>query len=351
MCSASRLLGLDAMSMFSGLGQDLSDAPTSPIGLSSQISTDGPRLRPRPSIIGKAEPSKKRQRRATICRDRDKAQDGSAVARAPKTSTTFADVNAYPLETHPVDVKLVEVIEIQTEEEKAAAIGLHLSKKTFQSEAEWIHRRIHDSKALLCRTWLLVEALPAPLKTRMKSRTSTSSLKSVARRRALAAVTARINFYQNRCGGWGQILSVSTACERQGLGTMLVAGHELLMRREGVDVLTLYPAQNCSARPFWASFGYEDAAESSKLPVEERVGFDVGGPLVREQDPRTERELPRWEKCIIPGARIVPTSIAHRVATSSRKGAYRRVPPSRSRVFGEEFEQAVNRASEQRRSR
>eukprot|EP00811_Abedinium_folium_P033393 NODE_635_length_2876_cov_6.845762.p2 GENE.NODE_635_length_2876_cov_6.845762~~NODE_635_length_2876_cov_6.845762.p2 ORF type:complete len:177 (-),score=54.62 NODE_635_length_2876_cov_6.845762:600-1130(-) len=90
---------------------------------------------------------------------------------------------------------------------------------------------------------------------------------------------------------------MSARRERQGLGTILVAGLEVLLRLEGVGVVVLYPAENGRAPSFWASIGYAAPAEGeSFLPAEELVPHTSGGALWPEFDTGTQRALPRWEK-------------------------------------------------------
>ncbi|CAK0794970.1 unnamed protein product, partial [Prorocentrum cordatum] len=97
-------------------------------------------------------------------------------------------------------------------------------------------------------------------------------------------------------GRWAQILNMSTKRERHGHGTMLIAGLEELLRREDVDVVVLYPAENGRAPAFWSSIGFGNR-ENSFLPEEELVPHDqvrpgtkdTPGPLLPEFDPGTRR--------------------------------------------------------------
>jgi len=98
---------------------------------------------------------------------------------------------------------------------------------------------------------------------------------------------------------WAQVLNMSVKRERAGIGTILAAGLEELLRRENTDVLLLYPAQNGRAPSFWASLGYS-TREDSLLPEEELKPHSEGGPLMPEIDPEGYVPLPRWEKYIGP---------------------------------------------------
>eukprot|EP00416_Gambierdiscus_australes_P012438 CAMPEP_0171137508 /NCGR_PEP_ID=MMETSP0766_2-20121228/133483_1 /TAXON_ID=439317 /ORGANISM="Gambierdiscus australes, Strain CAWD 149" /LENGTH=268 /DNA_ID=CAMNT_0011601089 /DNA_START=41 /DNA_END=845 /DNA_ORIENTATION=+ len=165
-----------------------------------------------------------------------------------------------------------------------------------------------------------------------------------------AAVTVRINSYQNRQGRWAQILNMSTRRERNGFGTMLIAGLEELLRAEDIDVVVLYPAENGRAPAFWSSLGF-GSREVSHLPDEELVPHDQGGPLLPEFDTGSLVVLPRWEKRIggafEGAAEDAPSADAGAGCSSQRPakrgrggrrrtaGSHRMLPPSKSRVRGE----------------
>uniref|UniRef100_A0A7S4RKZ2 N-acetyltransferase domain-containing protein n=1 Tax=Alexandrium monilatum TaxID=311494 RepID=A0A7S4RKZ2_9DINO len=188
----------------------------------------------------------------------------------------------------------------------------------------------------------------------------------------LAAVTVRINSYQNRQGRWAQILNMSARRERSGFGTMLIAGLEELLKVEEVDVVVLYPAENGRAPAFWSSLGF-GAHEVSCLPDEELVPHDQGGPLLPEFDTGSLIVLPRWEKRISgsphgaegaaggadsAGGATGVTAIGYALRPTARRGrggrrragagSFRTLPPSKSRVKGEPLLRAHAALSAQR---
>lgn len=219
--------------------------------------------------------------------------------------------------------------------EKDAAYNLHLSKNTFSEERGLVEYRIYSGDVCRCRTWVLVQRAVAPGDLqqdtslepsgsglgrggraqslpvdptgatfatkarggRGRGRWSTRSRTAAAHNveAYLAAVTVRMNCYQNRQGRWAQILNMSARRERLGFGTLLIAGLEELLVPEAVDVVVLYPAENGRAPAFWSSLGF-GAREVSHLPEEELVPYEDGGPLLPEFDTGTKVVLPRWEK-------------------------------------------------------
>eukprot|EP00406_Dinophysis_acuminata_P078481 CAMPEP_0179249620 /NCGR_PEP_ID=MMETSP0797-20121207/20743_1 /TAXON_ID=47934 /ORGANISM="Dinophysis acuminata, Strain DAEP01" /LENGTH=268 /DNA_ID=CAMNT_0020957325 /DNA_START=8 /DNA_END=812 /DNA_ORIENTATION=+ len=240
----------------------------------------------------------------------------------------------------------LQVIEVDTVEEKNATYQLHLSKSTFHEERGLVQFRIFSGNVCNCRSWLLrhpqqapselltpIEASPKVAvgdagignrggrrRARGRGRAGTAPAAPAALATYLAAVTVRVNSYQQRPGRWGQILNMSTRRERHGFGTVLIAGLEELLRREDVDVLVLYPAENGRAPAFWGSIGF-GAHKVSLLPDEELVSHDQGGPLLPEFDPGSLTALPRWEKRITAAPRAArPAAAASAAAAAGEQG-------------------------------
>lgn len=232
----------------------------------------------------------------------------------------------------------LEVVEAISEEHKERALALHLSKRIFAKEERLVEWRVFhgERETCQCHTWILCQA-EAPKETscgfgnhsnndcQCDSEAPEATARSfgnqssndcqndnegfntrarfiaAAAAKVAAAVTVRINRYRSGEGRWAQILNMSTGQERCGFGTMLMAGVEALLKRENVDVVLLYPAQNGSAPCFWTSLGYAaPAPKTSLLPMEELIPFDKGGPLIPEMEGSTGELLPRWEKRIAP---------------------------------------------------
>jgi len=195
----------------------------------------------------------------------------------------------------------------------------------------------------------------------------------------LAAVTVRINSYTSRRGRWAQILNMSVARERQGYGTILIAGLEELFRWEDIDVAVLYPAENGRAPAFWSSIGFS-ARQESLLPEDELIPLNQGGPLLPEFDPCTSLVLPRWEKRLfrprstdseahVPVVYLSGSKkhLTSRAGTNRRRGRgrggqhghdslvsaavaeFRELPASASRLSGALLQAAANALKEQRR--
>lgn len=175
------------------------------------------------------------------------------------------------------------VSEVVSEEHKERAWQLHASKVAFANEHAHLKVRVFDNQSgkVHCRSWLLAE---------VDGDTSKSTF--------LAAITVRLNPYMHKAGAaWAQIMNLSVCEERKGYGIRLVAGVEKLLRREGVDVVTLYPVQNNRATAFWASMGYAERADSLLAPCE----LDSkNGALLPEGYVVNEEKvlLPRWEKSL-----------------------------------------------------
>lgn len=291
-----------------------------------------------------------------------------------------------------ISLEHLEVKEVEGVAEKDAAYSLHLSKNTFYEERNLVEYRIYSGEVCHCRTWVLVQREPTspqltpsystapgaqipgtpgfgqlpnalaggaePLppvgtpgrgrgRTRGRGCTARGGSRGPVTRKAtsgpatyFAAVTVRINVYQNRPGRWAQILNMSTRRERNGFGTMLIAGLEELLTAEDIDVVVLYPAENGRAPAFWSSLGF-GAHDVSCLPDEELVPHDQGGPLLPEFDTGSLIVLPRWEKRLVvpkPLGLAAPTEgLARRGRGGRRRSAasYRAVPASKSRVKGE----------------
>lgn len=293
----------------------------------------------------------------------------------------------------------LQVIEVETMEEKHAAYQLHLSKSTFHEERGLVQFRIFSGDVCNCRSWLLRHPRsPAEPSTpheecprgEVNSDMSNGNRGGKLRRRGrgrgrptaiaatpttlatyLAAVTVRVNTYQKRQGRWGQILNMSTRRERHGFGTFLIAGLEELLRREDVDVLVLYPAENGRAPAFWGSIGF-GAHKVSLLPDEELVSHEQGGPLLPEFDPGSLSALPRWEKRIISNSGSGNLELADTTAQDQETGytlrfgkrqrggrggnrvsvlpPFRAVLPSASRLSGEPL-MAATKALQDKRAR
>jgi len=175
------------------------------------------------------------------------------------------------------------VSEVVSEEHKERAWQLHSSKVAFANEHAHLKARIFDNESgkVHCRSWLLAE---------VDGDTSESTF--------LAAITVRLNPYMHTAGlAWAQVMNLSVCEERKGYGIRLVAGVEQLLRREGVDVVSLYPVQNNRATTFWASMGYAKQADSLLPPCE----LDIkNGALLPEGYVVNEEKviLPRWEKSL-----------------------------------------------------
>lgn len=232
-----------------------------------------------------------------------------------------------------LDQESLEVIEVDTLPEKEAACGLHLAKSTFDPERELVKQRIFngDEEAFRCRTWVLRQ--PPPCDSHSDGADATF----------VAAVTVRLNVHQKRAGRWAQILNMSTRRERNGFGTMLIAGLEELLRREAVDVVVLYPAWNGRAPTFWSSLGFS-TCKSSNLPSEELVPFERGGPLLPETDASRNLPLPRWEK------RINPSLLRGTWQPAMKKFPHRDFPASTSRLTGAPLQDATGKLLEFRES-
>lgn len=259
-----------------------------------------------------------------------------------------------------------QVIEVESQKEKQAAFDLHLSKNTFHEERQLVELRIFRGDVCNCRTWILV---PDPRGCEQGDQTASTSSNGRGRGRAkakggktaknlpvccLAAVTVRVNRYENRIGRWAQILNMSTCRERQGFGTVLIAGLEGLLRSEDIDVVVLYPAENGRAPAFWSSLGFGMRAESH-LPDEELIPHDQGGPLLPEFDPGSHAPLPRWEKRLLPGSRYETTK--QTASNGSQRGRgrvlgrltdYRTMPPSASRMCGQKLKDVAEALRQQR---
>jgi len=258
----------------------------------------------------------------------------------------------------------LEVAEVECKEEKDDACALHLSKNTFREERELVKLRIYHGKSCDCRTWVLRtppssansesntsldecrvgRSRSAAFRGRSEQSFTSSSSSNIVDHGALAAATIRFNAYQAKTGSWAHILNTSTRRERQGFGTILIAGVERLLRVEGVDVIILYPAENGRAPAFWSSLGFA-AQASSFLPDEELVPHEHGGPLLPEFDLSTRVVLPRWEKQIAKSPLSVAADSFSSDASlnSGRKRgrvSHRRV--SSSRLGGEALSQAVD---------
>eukprot|EP00927_Polykrikos_kofoidii_P042822 TRINITY_DN36871_c0_g1_i1.p1 TRINITY_DN36871_c0_g1~~TRINITY_DN36871_c0_g1_i1.p1 ORF type:complete len:591 (-),score=87.44 TRINITY_DN36871_c0_g1_i1:291-2063(-) len=268
------------------------------------------------------------------------------VSAVLPTSRQLALTNAPfapPRPPVPLAREHFEVREVSCPAEREAAVRIHLSKNTFYEERELVRIRVHEGDPWRCRTWLLVNAIPqspaqgsadgASASTGSDASaapSATSGKANVAARATgsaggavvestdgfgglqsaggdtdgasyLAAATLRLNPYTAGRGMWGQVLNMSVTRERHGLGTALIAGLEELLRREGVDVVVLYPAENGRAPAFWTSIGF-CAKKDSLLPPEELISHERGGPLMPEFDPGASVPLPRWEKRIGPPA-------------------------------------------------
>mmetsp|Transcript_115728 Transcript_115728/g.258647 ORF Transcript_115728/g.258647 Transcript_115728/m.258647 type:complete len:474 (-) Transcript_115728:42-1463(-) len=304
---------------------------------------------------------------------------GEGVKLEPPLETNW------PVVEHQVDglglinLNCLEVFEVESQEEKSAAMNLHLSKSTFQEERDFVQWRIFSGDACRCRTWVLVQPrTPDEAEGRcLRGRSTGGGDRGVSarpRRRSvdpaptpanahiidtssatfLSALTARINPYQKRAGKWAQILNMSTRRERQGFGTVMLAGFEELLRREEVDVVVLYPADNGRAPGFWSSIGY-GARSPSFLPEEELISHDKGGPLLPEYDPGSKETLPRWEKRLKTGQtqaattapvlrsrelaadkEAAPVETRRRALKGKSPQDWRPVQPSESRLHAEE---------------
>jgi len=212
------------------------------------------------------------------------------------------------LESRPTrsikDFACLSVQEVESQDEMTGAISLHLSKRTFCKEQNLVRWRVMsgEEEKCQCRTWILISNahLCPPNEPVQGGKRQLSN--NIDPNVYLAAVTIRINYYINREGRWAQVLNMSTGSlyERQGYGTILMAGVEDLLRQECIDLVVLYPAQNNRAPQFWTSLGYGEPGHGSWLPEEERVSHQQGGPLLPEMDPYLNATLPRWEKKIGP---------------------------------------------------
>mmetsp|Transcript_51145 Transcript_51145/g.110871 ORF Transcript_51145/g.110871 Transcript_51145/m.110871 type:complete len:402 (-) Transcript_51145:739-1944(-) len=269
----------------------------------------------------------------------------------------------------------LEVVEVTTQFEKEAACALHLAKPTFDPERELVKRRVHkgDDPHLRCRTWILRH--PLPQMPGDSFRVLSSVAKHVQGKThalegniCLAAVTVRINAYQNRPHArWAQILNMSSLRERHGLGTLLIAGMEELLKKEEVDVVVLYPAWNGRAAPFWASLGF-CPGDISLLPDEELVPYDKNGPLLPEYEALRNEPLPRWEKHLknwmgymgplssqtnghsqAPNSGRVGSNGHHHAPAQPLDLPHRAVPSTESRLNGASVVQATERLLAYRR--
>eukprot|EP00930_Biecheleria_cincta_P070412 TRINITY_DN58048_c0_g1_i1.p1 TRINITY_DN58048_c0_g1~~TRINITY_DN58048_c0_g1_i1.p1 ORF type:complete len:408 (+),score=49.99 TRINITY_DN58048_c0_g1_i1:159-1382(+) len=322
-----------------------------------------------------ASRSRSRSRASKCAQQRSQQQRPEAkVSSQPRSSGQCSTQSSY--------LDSCQVIEVETQEERKAAYNLHLSKNTFHEERQLVEFRIFRGDVCKCRTWVLVPD---------KSRKTTADSEEVdnsggrgvckgrGRGRAtgrgkaptrhserqvhcLAAVTLKMNRYISRQGRWAQILNMSTSRERQGYGTVLIAGLEELLRREETDVVVLYPAENGRAPAFWSSLGY-GARSESHLPDEELVPHDKGGPLLPEFDPGSKTALPRWEKRLLSGVddgcSVIdtdsdcdiskPKGRNHpRIPQKSKEFDYRMFPASASRLAGDELREIASQLREQR---
>eukprot|EP00933_Yihiella_yeosuensis_P030995 TRINITY_DN24550_c0_g1_i1.p1 TRINITY_DN24550_c0_g1~~TRINITY_DN24550_c0_g1_i1.p1 ORF type:complete len:256 (-),score=52.06 TRINITY_DN24550_c0_g1_i1:185-931(-) len=228
------------------------------------------------------------------------------------------------------------------------AYNLHLSKNTFHEERNWVQIRIFKGELYACRTWVLMSTPPAEQASKQGRRgTTKGATAGTGKEECLAAVTVKVNRYENRQGRWAQVLNMSTCRERHGYGTILIAGMEELLKQEETDVVVLYPANNGRAKPFWGSLGFIDRSDSetSFLPPSELVLYEQDGPLMLEKDCSTNQALPRWEKRIQEGAEVK--------GKDAKKGAK---PPKLGRptttakpICGAELKVAADRLQEQRR--
>lgn len=248
----------------------------------------------------------------------------------------------------PLDELLVK--EVERHEEKKAALDLHLSKNTFHEERHYVKYRIFRGPTCKCRTWILLDprsveapapksASSRPASKKKGSRGDLQKGNTAAVTSILAAVTLRLNVYQHRPACWAQILNMSTRRERYGLGTLLIAGLQELLLREGTDVVVLYPAQNGRAPLFWSSIGF-GGHETSLLPAEELVPHDQDGPLFPEFDPRNHDELPRWEKRIGEGLPPVGKGPVSKRRGQPARPVHRFICAAASRIGGEALQTA-----------
>jgi len=257
-----------------------------------------------------------------------------------------------------------QVIEVETPEEKKAAYNLHLSKNTFHEERQLVEFRIQRGELCQCRTWVLIpgksrqSSMPVDDGKGGRGRGRGPVRRSERNIHVCAAVTVRINRYTNRQARWAQILNMSTVRERQGYGTVLIAGLEELLRMEDTDVVVLYPAENGRAPGFWSGLGFGPRSESH-LPEEELIPYDKGGPLLPEYDPGSKVPLPRWEKRLQQGAEndsVVSNSdsdlskVKGRSKQPSKKESdFRLMPASASRLGGADLKAASDLLLEQRK--
>lgn len=264
------------------------------------------------------------------------------------------------LELPAISPELFEVIEVDSREEKQAAVHMHLSKNTCHEESQIVHERVFDGDHALCRTWVLIQP-----PTTSGARVRGASVTGVT---YLAAVTLRLNVYRGRPGRWAQVLNMSTRRERPGLGTTLIAGMEELLRRELVDIIVLYIADNGRAPALWSTLGYERVAEGgSLLPPEDVLEVSKGGSLVPEFESHTMQLLPRWEKRIGSPAGAagvvlelcnsedgdVPDEETKRASSNAPekqpKGALRSITPKDSRLCGSRLWACTNSLLELRK--
>jgi hypothetical protein len=254
------------------------------------------------------------------------------------------------------------VHEACTQAERDEAVRIILAKNTFQEERDAVHARVYDEASCNCRTWLLVAAESLPqhaAKQQLSCDTQApdrSALQPNSKRPVKqvyhAAATVRLNPYRDGRGRWAQIFNMSVVRERRGFGTVLLAGLEVLLQREAVDVMLLYPAENGRAPHFWNSTGYTAPLESH-LPIEDLRSVQDGGWLMPEFDPATMKELPRWEKRLGPlpdgdqaSGNRPPLGAQKRVGGFVQN--HRVVPASKSRLTGQLLQDAARKLQEHR---
>jgi len=304
----------------------------------------------------------------------EERRQGTKVSSQPRSSGQGSGQSSY--------LDNCQVIEVETQEERKAAYNLHLSKNTFHEERQLVEFRIFRGDVCKCRTWVLVpdngrrtsaESEDVEIsggrgggkgrgRGRATGRGKAPTRHSERQVHCLAAVTLKMNRYGGRQGRWAQILNMSTSRERQGYGTVLIAGLEELLRREETDVVVLYPAENGRAPAFWTSLGF-GARSESHLPDEELVPHDKGGPLLPEFDPGSKTPLPRWEKRLLlgvdDGCSVMDTDSdcdtskakgrnRARIPGKSKEFDYRMFPASASRLSGEELREIASQLREQR---
>jgi hypothetical protein len=256
-----------------------------------------------------------------------------------------------------------------TTEHKEIVWNLHRQKAAFANEHDHIKARIFDNENGLvhCRSWLLVGDFRDSTDVSEMDWSSTeasacqdwSSTEASAEASAaadfifLAAMTVRLNPYIRQSGtAWAQVMNLSVSEERKGHGTCLVAGVEELLRREGVNVVALYPVQNNRATNFWASMGYAEHAESL-LPVEE-LDPQYGSLLPEGYMSQSGEKvvIPRWEKSIIKSSRACAVHAEDESSWKSLKREqwplWRKSAPRQCRMDNEELLELFKAAQDER---